>query len=170
MIFLQGERLYLRPLEETDADGEYPAWLNDRHVCAGNSHHVYPYPRRKAREYIRALDGLTLAVVTNEHEHIGNISLASIHPVSRSAEFAILLGSHHGKGYGYEAARLIVAHGFSALNLHRIWCGTFSTNKAMRALAAKLGMREEGVRRQAVWKDGVYVDVHEFGVLREEFV
>jgi RimJ/RimL family protein N-acetyltransferase len=33
-----------------------------------------------------------------------------------------------------------------------------------------LAMRQEGVRRQAYFKGGKFVDVIEFGVLREEFL
>ncbi len=39
----------------------------------------------------------------------------------------------------------------------------------MRRVAERLGMREEGVRRQAAFKDGAYVDVVEYGVLRAEY-
>ena len=39
----------------------------------------------------------------------------------------------------------------------------------MRKLAAYLGMKEEGQRRQARYKLGRYVDVVEFGLLRDEF-
>ena len=174
--FLQGPRLYLSPLEETDLAGPYPAWLNDELACKGNSHHVYPYPVAKAADFLRSIsqtsEELVLAIVLNESDkHIGNVALSRIHPVYRTAEFAILLGDTEewGKGYGREAASLLVGHAFSALNLRRIACGTFATNAAMCALALALGMRQEGVRRQAAYKDGAYVDVVEFGVLRQEF-
>ena len=39
----------------------------------------------------------------------------------------------------------------------------------MRKLVEYLGMVEEGKRRQAVYKLGRYVDVIEFGVLRDEY-
>ena len=61
------------------------------------------------------------------------------------------------------------AHGFLALNLHRIACGTFADNRAMLRLAAYLGMHEEGRRREAAFKAGRYIDVIEFGVLDNEF-
>ena len=125
-----------------------------------------------ALEYIRAVrarrDCLVLAVVLRDGDrHIGNISLQSIDPISRSAEFAIVMGDKAtwGKGYGEEAGALIVAHGFRALNLHRIYCGTFESNQGMRKLAERLGMREEGRRRDAAFKDGEFVDVIEYGVL-----
>ena len=51
----------------------------------------------------------------------------------------------------------------------RIGCATFETNVGMRKLAGALGMIEEGVRRQAAYKDGRYLDVVEYGLLRAEF-
>ena len=174
--FLEGERVYLRPLRESDADGPYPDWLNDEAVCRGNSHHVHPYSRQQAAQYIehsgRAGGDLVLAVVLKESgRHIGNIALQRIDWVHRCAQFAILLGdkSEWGKGHGLEAGRLIVRHAFDALNLNRIECGTFESNAGMRKLALGLGMKEEGVRRQAAYKDGRYLDVLQYGVLREEF-
>lgn len=119
-----------------------------------------------------ARDELVLAVVLDDGQrHIGNIALNRIHPIYRSAEFAILLGdsAEWGKGYGLEAGRLVVAHGFSALNLHRIACGTLATNLGMQRLATALGMKQEGIRRAAAFKDGTYVDIIEYGLLRDEF-
>lgn len=175
--FLEGRRLVLRPLTAADADGSYPRWLNDAEVCAGNSHHVQPYTREQARAYIAQsqdpLRDLVLAVVVKEDAvHIGNVSLGRIHPVYRRGEFSILIGerSHWGQGYGTEAGQLLLQHGFTALNLHRIECGTFAPNAAMRRLAEDLGMKEEGIRRQAAFKNGTYVDVVEFGVLQHEFL
>lgn len=174
-VLLQGRRLYLRGLRAEDADGDYPHWLNDAETCAGNSHAVYPYSLEAARGYIRdsaaSIDNLVLAIVTADNDkHIGNIALQRVHAINRSAEFAILLGdkSAWGQGYGAEAGRLICAHGFAALNLHRIHCGTFASNAAMMRLAEKLGMRREGLQRQAAYKNGVYVDIVLYGLLRGE--
>ena len=114
-----------------------------------------------------------LAVVLRaDDRHVGNISLQSIHPIDRAAEFAILIGDRAcwGKGYGLEAGRLLFDHGFGALNLHRIACGTFDDNAAMCRLAVALGMKEEGRRREASFKRGRYVDVIEYGVLQGEYL
>ena len=174
--FLAGPRIYLRALLESDADGPYPCWFNDAEVCRGNSHHVFPYTREGAVAYIKhagqTRDSLILAVILREgHRHIGNIALQDIHPVNRSAELSIVIGARDvwGGGYAHEAAELIVAHGFAELNLERIGCGTFSENGAMQKLALRLGMKEEGRRRRAAFKNGRYQDVVEFGLLRDEF-
>jgi [ribosomal protein S5]-alanine N-acetyltransferase len=175
--FLEGKRIVLRPLTAADADGAYPEWLNDAEVCAGNSHHVQPYTRDQARAYITqsqdALRDLILAVVVKQGTvHIGNVSLSGIHPVYRKAEFSILIGerTHWGQGYGEEAGELLFRHGFAVLNLNRIECGTFAHNVAMQRLASVLGMKHEGTRRRAAFKNGEYVDVFEYGVLRDEFL
>jgi ribosomal-protein-alanine N-acetyltransferase len=175
--FLAGARVGLRPLRTADADGPYAEWLNDAEVCQYNSHHVYPYGREQALAYIEAVRGsrseLVLAIEDRtERTHVGNIALSSIHPLYRTAEISFLIGArtHWGKGIGHEAGRLLMTHGFDALGLHRIGCGTTGDNLGMQRLAAKLGMREEGRRRQAVWKSGKWLDVVEYGVLASEWI
>jgi len=174
--FLVGEKVYLRALVEADAEGPYATWFNDEEVCQGNSHHVFPYTQEAARDYIEyaagTRDALVLAIVTiKDHQHIGNIALQKIHPIYQSAEFSIVIGdkSAWGKGYGKEAGRLICNHGFRTMNLHRIHCGTFENNIAMQRLAAYLGMKQEGIRRQAAFKNGKYLDIIEYGVLKDEY-
>jgi len=174
--FLNGERLYLRSLVESDADGPYANWFNDEEVCAGNSHHVLPFTAEAARDYVRHArqtnDGLILAIVLRDRDqHIGNIALDAINRDYQTAEFSIIIGdkSAWGSGYAKEAARLLCDHGFASMNLNRIGCGTFEDNEPMKKLAKYLGMQEEGRRRQAVFKRGRYLDIIEYGVLRSEY-
>jgi RimJ/RimL family protein N-acetyltransferase len=171
--FLAGERARLRPLTPADVDGPYLTWFNDPEVSRLNSHHVFPYTRDEALAWVAALpkrrDALVLAIEL-DGRHVGNISLQDIDPVGRSAELAIVLDrSVWGQGVGAEAAELLVAHGFRALNLNRIACATVAANEGMRRLAERLGMAPEGTRRQAVWTDGAYHDVVEYGLLASEW-
>ena len=174
--FLEGATINLRPLSLDDLAGGYPNWLNDPEVSAHNSHHVFPYTLAQARGYIESVQNdpqnLVLAIVAKDcDKHIGNIALQRINGIDRNAEYAIVVGdkAYWGKGVAREASRLLFAHGFSALNLHRIYCGTSSTNTAMQKLAISLGMQEEGCRREAHYKNNAYVDVIEYGLLKEDF-
>jgi [ribosomal protein S5]-alanine N-acetyltransferase len=176
VIFLKGERIHLRALEEKDLNDYYLQWLNDEDVCRYNSHAVFPNTESKMRSYFVSLQNqeknIVLAIIhTDTSKHIGNVSLQNINWISRNAEFAILLGDKDfwGDAYGEESAKLIVGYGFERLNLHRIYCGTLVGNKGMMKLAQKLNMSEEGRRRQAIFKHGEYIDIIEYGVLNTEF-
>lgn len=174
--FLEGNRIFLRALLESDVKGPYLSWLNDKEVCLGNSHHVFPYHEHQALEYIRgqnnSQNSLVLAIVLkDEDKHIGNIALQRINWVYRTAELAILLGdkSEWHKGFGLESSKLIIEHGFSTLNLNKIYCSTFCSNHGMSKLAKSLGMQQEGIRRQAAYKNGQFLDILDFGILAKEF-
>jgi RimJ/RimL family protein N-acetyltransferase len=175
--FLKGKNIFLRQLNERDLDGDYINWFNDPEVCKYNSHHIFPYSREKAAEYLNKINdsktNLVLAMVLiKNNSHIGNVSLQEINFINRSAEFAVIIGDKKswGKGYSKEAARLVLEHGFLQLNLHRIYCGTSIENVPMQKLAISLGMTKEGYQRQALFKNGKYLDILEFGILKKEFL
>lgn len=173
--FLVGTKVVLRSLLAEDLAGDYISWLNDAEVCKYNSHHVFPYTTESALDYISrsaSNENLILAIDDKEtSKHIGNVALQRIHAIDQNAEFAILLGSkaHWRHGYGREAAWLICNHGFNALNLIRIYCGTSDNNMAMQRLAQYLGMQQEGCSRRALFKNGQFHDLLHYAVLREEF-
>lgn len=174
--FLIGERLYLRPLELSDVDGDYPSWLNDPIVCAQNRHQTFPYTIEQAKAYIESVRGsqtdLVLAIVDKKMDlHIGNISLQAITLIHANAELAIIIGntSYWGKGYGQEACSLMINHGFNALRLHRIYCYTSAANIAMQRICEACGMKKEGVQREAFYKHGRFYDVIEYAILAHEW-
>lgn len=175
--FLVGNLVYLRTIDESDLSENYREWFNDPAVCEFNSHHRFPNYDANMREYyedvIKSHDNLVLAIVAKDSDlHIGNVSLQSIDLLNQSAEFAILIGNkeYWGKGVGKEAAGLIIGHGFSELNLNRIFLGTTEDNIGMQKLALALYFKEEGRSRQAVFKGGKWKDILHYGLLRSEWV
>ena len=176
-MFLKGTKIGLRAISNEDIGQNYLIWLNDQEVSAQNSHAYFPYSIEQLTSYIEkglgSSSDLRLAIIELESQiHIGNVSLQNINWINRSAEFAILMGEKDfwGKGYGYQAAELLFSHGFNQLNLNRIYCGTTIENEGMKAIANKIGMAEEGLRRQAFYKSGKYQDIIEYGILRDEFL
>lgn len=170
--FLLGERILLRPLVIGDIEGPYLAWLNDPEIVKYNSHGRFPKTRNKLTTYINEIEKsqnvLVLAVVDKENnKHIGNISLQNINWIDRNAEIAFLLGEkeYQGKGIMLEAGKILINHAFKALNLHRVYCGTSSENIGMQKLAEKLGMKLEGRRKEALFKDANYFDILEYGII-----
>ena len=173
-IFLQGHTIYLRALNEQDILGNYSIWLNDLEITKDNSHGRFPMTVEKLLNFVQmsthSNTSLVMAVVNTENDdHIGNISLQSINWIDRNAEIAFLLGekSYWGKGRMLEAGKLIIKHGFNSLNLHRIYCGTSSQNIGMQKLAEKLEMTIEGIRKEALFNNGTYDDIIEYGILNK---
>jgi len=175
-IIYETKRLFLRGLCKQDINDGYFHWFNDQKVCEYNSHGLFPNTKGKMEKYLNALedtnDKLVWAIVEKEsNKHIGNISLLEINWINRNAEFAIIVGEkkYWGQGYAYEAAKVLLEHSFAKLNLKRIYCGTAATNEGMQKLAVKLSMKKEGTRRKHLYLNGRYIDLVEYGLLREEF-
>lgn len=175
--FIVGKILYFRALEQEDLSGNYFKWFNDKEVCRYNSHGRDPNNMKIMETYLkRAYSDPSLVVFAicfiKDDVHIGNISLQAINYIDRCAEYAIVIGEkeHWGKGVAKEASELILEYGFMTLNLNRIYCGTSVNNIAMQKVAAYMGMKEEGIRRKALFKNGSYVDILEYGLLRDEYL
>ena len=169
-------RLVVRPLTLDDISGNYSRWFSDQEVCRCNSHGVFPQSAPQLETYVRASaktkDRIVWAIVDSKTGcHVGNISLQDIDPINRSAELAVIIGekSYWGKGYAFEASALLLKHGFTKVNVLRIYCGTAATNIGMQKVALKLGMKREGKRRKALYLNGTYVDLLEYGILKSEF-
>lgn len=175
MIYDLGLGYFVVPLRQEHVEGPYLDWFNDQEVCRFNSHGTFPLARAAAQLFVEQANSatnLTWAIEHVDYGHIGNISLSNLSFVNRSADFGILIGrrEHSGCGVGYRAARTLFNHGFNKMNLERIACGTAESNTAMIRLALKLGMMEEGRRRNALFLEGRHVDIVEFGLLRNEFM
>lgn len=101
---------------------------------------------------------------------IGVAGLTYIHPIYRTGEFAIALGdaSYRGKGYGSDTLKTLISYGFNDLNLNKIWCEVYESNKAVE-IYRKIGFKDEGVLRQHVYKNGKYLDSYILSMLRSEY-
>jgi diamine N-acetyltransferase len=178
---IYGERIRLRAVEKDDLP-LFVAWLNDPDVYQGLLIHSPLsqteeegwYERMLTRpvdEHVMAIDVRQAAPQGVEAwKLIGSLAFDAIDWRIRAAEFGILIGdkSYWNKGYGTEAVRLLVKHGFTTLNLNSIYLHVFETNpRAIRAYE-KAGFTIEGTERQAEYKDGRYIDVIRMCILRGE--
>ena len=101
----------------------------------------------------------------------GSIRLKEIDPADRKAKMGYYLARHfQGRGIAGACVRAVLAHAFGALDLNRIQLQCAAGNQASMALATRLGFTLEGVLRQGECLNGVFVDLHVYGLLRKEFV
>ncbi len=175
-IFLEGERLYLRPLEKRDINEKYLSWLNDKAVTKYLEIRVFPAAIEDLRRFYKDTQNpktdILLAVVDKVgDEHIGNIRLGNIDWINRYGELAIMLGDKKfwGKSYGQEACRIMLEYAFMRLNLNKVILCVYATHTVAIKIYQKLGFKIEGRIKKIFNLDGKYIDSLWMGLLRSEF-
>jgi ribosomal-protein-alanine N-acetyltransferase len=175
---LKGKSVLLRPVKRSDISC-FLKWFNDPEVVQYVELYM-PMTEMSEEKYIEEL-GTTRAkrdaqfvmevIEGASTKPIGTCGLHEIDSKDRKAIFGMVIGEkdYWSKGYGTEAARLIVNYGFQQLNLHRISSGAFAFNERSIKLQKKIGFREEGCLREAFFKNGQYHDLVLLGLLREEW-
>lgn len=174
--FVQGSRVYLRPLEREDLNARYLSWLNDPEVTRYMETGTFPTTARDLEKFYDEVTGtrnqVILAVADKKSgQHIGNVKLGPIHWIHRCATFGIMIGDKKfwGRGVGLEATRLMVEYGFDRLNLQRIDLGVFAEHDAAVRCYEKAGFKVEGRMRESLFQDGKYVDRLWMALLRSEY-
>jgi RimJ/RimL family protein N-acetyltransferase len=178
---IYGERIRFRANERDDLP-IFVRWLNDHEVRDGIS--IYrPFSMAEEEGWFedvlkRPQDERPLLIEVREDKDgeekwvpIGNCGFHEIDWRNRSAEFGIMIGekSYWNQGYGTEAVRLLMKHGFDALNLNRIYLRVFENNHRAIRVYEKVGFVHEGRFRQAEFKEGEYVDILFLSILRSEW-
>ena len=98
------------------------------------------------------------------------IAAAGIDEHNRMAHIGIeLRPAFRGRGLGVDAVRVVCRYGFALRGLHRLQPETLTDNRAMIAVAEKLGFTREGATRGSSWMNGRFMDDVIFGLLAEEF-
>jgi RimJ/RimL family protein N-acetyltransferase len=105
---------------------------------------------------------------TKDGKVIGLVTL--VRRKHRKGEIGWALGiDHRGKGYATEAGRALMTYCFQVLGLHRIEARTISSNTKSWRLMDRLGMVREARLRDAVSRDGEWLDTLIYGTLHREW-
>ncbi|MBR4624946.1 MAG: GNAT family N-acetyltransferase [Alphaproteobacteria bacterium] len=101
------------------------------------------------------------AIVTEDCDNIlGLVTLADINYINRSATLHLIVGeSAQNKGVGTFAVQEICHHAFFNYGLHRIELNVLASNQRAIHVYEKCGFIREGLKKEAVFKNGLYVDM-----------
>ena len=103
-------------------------------------------------------------------ELVGAVAFNSIEKMNRCATMGYWLAkSKMGNGYMTAAVKALIEEGFQQLELNRIQARVATGNYPSQAVCERLGLKKEGVLRQAEWLYDHYVDLVMNSVLRSEW-
>ncbi|MBR1843841.1 MAG: GNAT family N-acetyltransferase [Opitutales bacterium] len=144
-MYLETDRLILRPWRESDAEEcyKYAKDLRIGPMCGWPIHASIEDSRRIIREVLSVPE--TYAVVLKETKMpIGSIGLHRRGLAERNdeAELGYWIGvPYWGRGFVSEAACELLRHAFEDLDLRCVWCGYYAGNERSKRVSEKLGFK-----------------------------
>jgi len=172
---IQGERVYLSPLNMDDID-VFVDWFNEAHVMNNMDGWRYTNNSVTVKEWfqnrLKSEVEYDFAIVCKDTEKaIGWFCIIDIVHIHKIAEVGIFIGddTKRGAGLGTEAMNLGLKYGFDALNFNNIHLRVFDFNERAKKSYEKAGFKEYGRRRQAYYLNGEYHDVIYMDILRQEY-
>lgn len=177
MAELTTSRLLLRPpgLEDVPAIVKY---ANSKKIADFTLNVPHPYFEKDAVHFISAVlksnergEGSTFAIVLQDtREFIGCIGL-KIEKKYNHAEMGYWLGEPFwNRGYVTEAIGAVLEHGFDKLHLHKIYAHHMEENAGSGKVMLKNGMKQEGVLKEHILKNGKYKTMILYGILASEYI
>lgn len=174
---MEGTVLF-REFEERDIDFIYRCKNDDKlnEMIVGQYH---PFTYEEAEKWVRGCMGehetyKFWAVCTNNDEKriVGWTSLSKIDKDNKSAFFySIVIGDpKYRKGFAWiEIQQFVIDYAFRQLDLNRLEYSCLSEHHSSMSIGPVMFFQQEGLFRQAVYKNNRYYDVAYFGLLKDEY-
>lgn len=167
-----GGLVFLSPLDFTYSDTLF-RWRND--------YRIRRYTRQndlltwaEHDEWIKRVgnspvDKMYLVRRKSSQTVVGVAGLTGLDLINRRAEFSLYIGPEfHKNGYGKDALKTLVSHGFNTFGLESIWGESFAFNKAQDMFKA-IGFCCDGIRRKFYFREGTPVDSILYSILRTDW-
>ena len=171
------ERLILNQPTERDRE-QLLLHLNETSEFSENTLSMpYPYTDKSAdfwlhlaKEGFENHDAFIFAIREKENRKlIGGIGLllVSQHKIAEAGYW--IAKPFWNKGYVTEALTALLKFGFLELNLNKIYANFYPHNPASGKVLEKCGMKKEGLLRQEYLKNGEFLDMYRYAILRHEY-
>lgn len=170
---IYGNKVVLRAMEKEDCE-LIRTMFNDpeiENLVIGWAYPISKYAQEKWYEIHYNDDNFRFVIEVPEEGAVGIATLTDIDWKNRMAYHGIKLAQckQRGKGYGTDAVMAIMRYAFDELGLNRLNGSWFPENVPSKNMYMKCGWKEEGIRRNYIYKGGKYRDLVETGVLAEDY-
>lgn len=170
-MVIYGERIALRPMEERDT-ADIIRWRNTDFVrknfiyqkpFTAETHHHWIETMVKTGKVVQFMicpyeADTGLKIIQNA---VGSVYLRDIDETHHKAEYGIFIGEEEAlsKGYGTEAAQLMLQYAFETLHLHKVMLRVLAENTQAQKSYEKAGFRQEAYLKDDVFLNGRFCDV-----------
>ncbi|MEK7228136.1 MAG: GNAT family protein [Patescibacteria group bacterium] len=175
IIFLEGKRLCLRPVDLSDLD-VLQSYANDPEVRRYLTN-VMPVSKLDEETWIkkvmtRGSDVIVAVVLKKGDKLLGTMALMKINHIDGTAETGSMLGAKEewNKGYAREAKMLLLDYAFQTLNLRKVCSLAFVANKGSIKHNLNCGYKIEGIRKKHYYRDGKYYDQVLLAIFKQDWL
>lgn len=166
----------LRKLEEKDADGMLE-WMHDEEIQKSFRYPMLNTTKEDVLNFIQKaesepIEGKSIhyAIVDENDEYLGTISLKDVDMVSGNAEYAISLRRKaQGKGIAAQATKELLNKAFEQFGFEKVYLNVLADNERAIHLYEKCGFVYEGEFRRHLHIRGEYKNLKWYSVLKEEY-
>lgn len=165
-VFLEGDRVSLRTVEESDRDFLHRYW-NSPAIRPGFAWNT-PQRKEDVADTVRGHDTAVHLLSCVDQTPIGLLWLFGIDRIAGRAEIGFwIIPDRQGQGYGTEAARLGVRFAFEDQRLHKVMARVLEGNRASARILSQLGFEQEGQLRDHYYVNGRWLDAILYGRFNE---
>lgn len=171
--FLIGSKIYLRAPQEEDV--KIIALSENHPDTRASLYYALPTAPDQQKDKMQKLKDDPRSIVfticrIDPDSPVGLTYFTRIDWVGRMATFYIAIAEKENwsRGYGSEATRMMVDYAFDTLNLNRVQLHVSVANERAVKAYEKVGFKNEGRLRQAMYFDGKYHDFFLMAILRQD--
>ena len=176
-VELETERLLLRRFTLDDAQDMYRNLCSDARVnkfLTWELHRSVDDTKELMRSFVERYESPSRycwAIVSKEtNEVVGTIAAPTVKELTKTVEVTYAIAQDQwGKGITAEALKAVIAFLFDKVGVNRIEAGHDANNPNSGKVMEKVGMKKEGVLRQAGRNNQGVFDLVMYSILREEF-
>jgi RimJ/RimL family protein N-acetyltransferase len=162
--------LVLRKFEQSDLsillELKCESWFGTHRISIINS-----YDQEAWFERISKSNTDIVLIAKNQDQPVGTFKISGIDWMNRSCNVGHdIFVKHRGHGFGNKIVVAGVDFCFEILNMHRLDAEVLENNVASQKTLFGGGFKEEGRRRQAVYKCNQYLDSFVCGIIKEDWL
>ena len=169
-------KIKLRALTKSDLEKTH-SWHNQDTISDLYAGHPFPVNVEMELNWYDKILTSNIPITVFGIEYIDNqcligiTVLKDINLINRSAEFAIYIGDkeYRGKGLSKEATLITLTFGFYKLGLNRIFLKVLEINKIAIRLYESIGFLKEGLLRESVYKNNLFLSESLYSILKKDF-